>query len=185
MPQFARGPGRSRREPYWVWGDTPVTGLPEMVRESLAGLSAGALAVETHADVLQQLRGWLAGALGRLRRVPVGNRGMLLAAELREGPWASPACRWRRPCRFATKKQMKRVLDAAGVRTPRHVACTSSSACWEGRRAHWLFPIIIKADRRGAGSADTYRVNSADELRDVLPRMAHVPTVSVRGVCRR
>ena len=40
------------------------------------------------------------------------------------------------------------------------------------------YPIIVKPIA-GAGSADTYRVDSAAELADVLPMLRHVPEVSV------
>ena len=46
-----------------------------------------------------------------------------------------------------------------------------------GRRADRL-PAHRQADR-GAGSADTYRVDSAAELAEVLPMLRHVPEVSV------
>jgi biotin carboxylase len=101
---------------------------------------------------------------------------MLLAAELREALGVG-GLTVAQTVPFRDKEQMKQVLDAAGVRTPRHVACGSSSACWEAAERIG-FPIIIKPIA-GAGSADTYRVNDADELRDVLPRLAHVPLVSV------
>jgi hypothetical protein len=40
------------------------------------------------------------------------------------------------------------------------------------------FPLIVKPIA-GAGSADTYRANSQQELTDVLPMLRHVPEVSV------
>jgi hypothetical protein len=40
------------------------------------------------------------------------------------------------------------------------------------------FPLVVKPIA-GAGSADTYRVDSAGELSDVLPMLRHVPQVSV------
>jgi hypothetical protein len=69
------------------------------------------------------------------------------------------------------------VLDRAGIRTPRHVAAASTAAVWEAAEAIG-FPIILKPIA-GAGSADTYRVNDRNDLRDVLPRLRHVQAVSV------
>ena len=40
------------------------------------------------------------------------------------------------------------------------------------------YPLIVKPIA-GAGSADTYRVDSSADLGDVLPRLRHVPEVSV------
>ena len=72
---------------------------------------------------------------------------------------------------------MKRALDKAGIRTPRHVAADSIAAVWTAAREIG-FPVILKPIA-GAGSADTYRVNSNDDLRAVLPALRHVPVVSV------
>ena len=40
------------------------------------------------------------------------------------------------------------------------------------------YPVILKPIA-GAGSADTYRIDNIDDLRAVLPRLRHVPMVSV------
>jgi biotin carboxylase len=72
---------------------------------------------------------------------------------------------------------MQAVRAAAGGRPPRHFPATSIAQCWEAAERIG-FPIILKPIA-GAGSADTYRVSEPDELRDVLPRLRHVPMVSV------
>ncbi len=78
---------------------------------------------------------------------------------------------------FRDKEVMKKVLDKAGIRTPRHAAATTVTQVKEA--AHWIgFPIIIKPIA-GAGSMDTYKVGSAEELDRVLRDMHHVPEVSV------
>ncbi len=173
MPQFARGLAEVGATVLGV-GDGPAAGLPEIVRNALSGY----LQVRTlwnTADVLAELRRWLAGR--HLDRVEcLWEPGMLLAAELREG-LGLPGLTRAQTLPFRDKERMKQVLDAAGVRTPRHVSCDSSVACWEAAERIG-YPLIIKPIA-GAGSADTYRVNAADELRAVLPRLAHVPLVSV------
>ncbi|MBT8098863.1 MAG: ATP-grasp domain-containing protein, partial [Gammaproteobacteria bacterium] len=102
--------------------------------------------------------------------------GIMLAAELRQH-FGVPGLSIEQAHRFRDKEAMKQALDAAGIRTPKHVAVDSVAGCWEAAEAIG-FPLILKPIA-GAGSADTYRVNSADELRAVLPRLRHVPTVSV------
>ncbi|GAA5161002.1 ATP-grasp domain-containing protein [Ornithinimicrobium tianjinense] len=78
---------------------------------------------------------------------------------------------------FRDKELMKQVLDEAGIRTPRHT--TASDAAGVRAAAERIgYPLIIKP-LDGAGSADTYRVGSAQELATVLPRLRHVATVSV------
>jgi formate-dependent phosphoribosylglycinamide formyltransferase (GAR transformylase) len=72
---------------------------------------------------------------------------------------------------------MKRVLDAAGVRTPHHFAATTVAGVWEAAERIG-YPIIVKPIS-GAGSADTYRADSAAQLAEVLPMLGHVPEVSV------
>lgn len=78
---------------------------------------------------------------------------------------------------FRDKEIMKATLDKAGIRTPRHFRCTSVASCWDAAQRIG-FPVILKPIA-GAGSADTYRVNDANELRAVLPKLRHVPEVSV------
>ena len=78
---------------------------------------------------------------------------------------------------FRDKEQMKQSLDAAGIRTPWHVRATSVARIWEAAERIG-YPLIVKPIA-GAGSADTYRVDSAAELDEVLPMLRHVPEVSV------
>jgi biotin carboxylase len=79
--------------------------------------------------------------------------------------------------RFRDKEAMKTALDAAGIRTPRHVAVDSIAGCWDAVEKIG-YPVILKPID-GAGSADTYRVGNRDELRAVLPRLRHISTLSV------
>ena len=78
---------------------------------------------------------------------------------------------------FRDKEKMKQVLDAAGIRTPRHASTTTVAGVWAAVERIG-YPIIVKPIA-GAGSADTYRVDSSAELSDVLPLLRHVPEVSV------
>ena len=72
---------------------------------------------------------------------------------------------------------MKSVLEAAGLRVPRHARCATAAGVREAAEAIG-YPIIVKPIA-GAGSADTHRVNDAAELEDVIPRLGRVPQVSV------
>ena len=78
---------------------------------------------------------------------------------------------------FRDKERMKQLLDAAGLRTPRHVAAGTVAGVWAAADQIG-FPLIVKPVD-GAGSADTYRVDSAAELDAILPSLRHVPQVSV------
>jgi hypothetical protein len=78
---------------------------------------------------------------------------------------------------YRDKELMKRVLDAAGIRTPWHTRATTVAEVWAAAERIG-YPLIVKPIA-GAGSADTYRVDSVDQLGDVLPMLRHVPEVSV------
>ncbi|HEY4646920.1 MAG TPA: ATP-grasp domain-containing protein [Steroidobacteraceae bacterium] len=173
MPQFTRGLAEAGATVLGV-GDQPVGSLPDLVRKSLAGyLHARSLWEEE--KVAQELRAWLNGK--RLDRIEcLWEPGMLLAAQLREA-LGVPGLSVRETVPFRDKERMKQLLDAAGIRTPRHFPATSVAQCWEAAERIG-FPLILKPIA-GAGSADTYRVNEPDELRDVVPRLRHVPMVSV------
>ncbi len=101
---------------------------------------------------------------------------MILAARIRE-TFGLPGMTVEQTVPFRDKERMKQVLDAAGVRTPRHASTTTVAGVWEAAERIG-YPIIVKPIA-GAGSADTYRVDSGAELAEVLPLLRHVPEVSV------
>jgi hypothetical protein len=173
MPQFTRGLAEVGARVLGI-GDQPASALPEIVQRSLAGY----LPVRSLWDapaVAQELRRWLHGRwLDRIECL--WEPGMLLAAELREA-LGVPGMTVAQTVPFRDKEKMKQVLDAAGVRTPRHVPARTVAACWEAAERIG-FPLIVKPIA-GAGSADTYRVDDAGALRDVLPRLQHVAEVSI------
>jgi biotin carboxylase len=100
----------------------------------------------------------------------------VLAARLRE-LLGIPGMTVAQTIPFRDKEEMKRVLDAAGIRTPRHHSAMTSAAVREAARDIG-FPIIVKPIA-GAGSAHTHRVDDEHQLEEVLPQLAGVPEVSV------
>ena len=173
MPQFTRGLAEVGARVYGV-GDQGPGALPELVQRHLSGY----LPVRSLWDeqaVVDAVRGWPESQ--RLDAVEcLWEPGMLLAARLREA-LNLPGLTVAETVPFRDKEAMKQVLDRAGIRTPRHLRCNTIGACWEAAERIG-YPIIIKPIA-GAGSADTYRVDSADDLRNILPRLEHVPEVSV------
>ena len=101
---------------------------------------------------------------------------MILAARIRE-TFGLPGMTVEQTVPFRDKERMKQVLDAAGMRTPRHASATTVAEVWEAAERIG-YPLIVKPIA-GAGSADTYRVDSGAELAEVLPLLRHVPEVSV------
>jgi formate-dependent phosphoribosylglycinamide formyltransferase (GAR transformylase) len=101
---------------------------------------------------------------------------MLLAAEIRER-LGLPGMTVAQTVPFRDKEEMKRHLDAAGIRTPHHASTMTVAGVWAAAEQIG-YPLIVKPIA-GAGSADTYRVDSAEELDQVLPLLRHVPEISV------
>ena len=154
-------------------GDQPSHALPEPARSALAHYEHVSLSDED--AVLAALRG-----LSRHVRIDqvecLWEPYMILAARLREA-LGLPGMTVAQTLPFRDKEHMKRILDAAGIRTPWHTVATTVAAVWEVAERIG-FPLIVKPIA-GAGSADTYRVDSAAQLGDVLPLLRHVPELSV------
>ena len=173
MPEFTRGLAECGARVFGV-GDQPTAALPGLVKHCLSEYIQ-VRSLWDSASVLQQLRTQLKGySIDRIECL--WEPGVMLAAELRQ-QLGVPGLTVAQAHRFRDKEAMKAALDQAGIRTPRHVAVDSIAARWDAAKEIG-FPVIIKPIA-GAGSADTYRVDDADELRAVLPRLRHVPTVSV------
>ena len=154
-------------------GDQPPQSLPEPARKSLAHYEHVNLADGD--AVLRALRGLSQHA--SIDQVEcLWEPYMILAARIREA-FGLPGMTVEQTVPFRDKEQMKRVLDAAGIRTPWHFSTSSAAGVWEAAEKIG-FPIIVKPIA-GAGSADTYRVDSPEQLNDVLPLLRHVPEVSV------
>lgn len=173
MPEFTRGLAQTGARVFGV-GDSPVNGLPELVRKCLDEYIPVRSLWDEDA-VIAALRNHLRGR--NLDRIEcLWEPGIMLAARLRQ-VFDVPGLSTPQAQRFRDKELMKLALDQAGIRTPRHVAANSVAGVWEAAEVIG-YPIILKPID-GAGSADTYRVRDQDELRAVLPRLRHVPTVSV------
>ena len=173
MPEFTRGLADAGATVYGV-GDSPAGALPDAVKRSLSKYIEVRSLWNTD-SVKSTLKAELRGR--ELDRIEcLWEPGILLAAELREYFGVS-GMSVAHANQFRDKEAMKRALDDAGIRTPKHSAVDSIAGCWEAAE-NVGFPLILKPIA-GAGSADTYRVDSADDLRAVLPRLRHVPMISV------
>jgi carbamoyl-phosphate synthase L subunit-like protein len=154
-------------------GDQPPAVLPPAAGESLAHYEHVSLTDE--GAVLAALHGLARHA--RIDQVEcLWEPYMILAARIRES-FGLPGMTVEQTWPFRDKERMKQVIDAAGIRTPRHASATTVAGVWAAAERIG-FPIIVKPIA-GAGSADTYRVDSAAELSDVLPLLRHVPEISV------
>ncbi len=100
----------------------------------------------------------------------------MLAARVREA-LSLPGMRVEQALAFRDKERMKAILDEAGLRTPRHARATTETECREAAERIG-YPLIVKPIA-GAGSADTHRVESSEELERILPAVRHVKELSV------
>lgn len=173
MPEFARGLAESGARVFGV-GDSPVQGLPDLVRHALSHYVQVRSLWRTDA-LIQELVTQLRGV--EIDRIEcLWEPGIELAATLRER-FGVPGMGLAQAKLFRDKEAMKHALDEAGIRTPRHQKVDSIAGAWEAAERIG-YPLIVKPIA-GAGSADTYRVDSADDLRHVLPKLTHVPQISV------
>jgi carbamoyl-phosphate synthase L subunit-like protein len=154
-------------------GDQPPSELPAAARDALAHYEHVSLADE--GAVFAALHGLTRHV--RFDQVEcLWEPYMILAARVRE-TFGLPGMSLLATVPFRDKERMKQVLDVAGVRTPRHVSTRTVAGVWAAAERIG-YPIIVKPIA-GAGSADTYRVDSSTELADVLPLLRHVQEVSV------
>ena len=173
MPEFTRGLAEAGARVFGV-GDQHAGNLPELVQRSLSAY-VQVSSLWDSGKVIAELQQHLKGQ--QLDRIEcLWEPGVMLAAELREH-FGVKGMNVEHARLFRDKEAMKVALDKAGIRTPRHVAVDSVAGCWDAVEKIG-FPVILKPID-GAGSADTYRVGSREELRSVLPLLRHVPTISI------
>jgi formate-dependent phosphoribosylglycinamide formyltransferase (GAR transformylase) len=173
MAFFTRGLGQAGADVIGL-GDQSPQALPAPARDALAHyVQVGELAADGHvAATVHELARQV-----RIDRVEcLWEPYMLLAARLRE-ELGLPGLTVAQTVPFRDKERMKQLLDVAGLRTPRHVAAGTVAGVWAAADQIG-FPLIVKPID-GAGSADTYRADSAAELDAILPSLRHLPQVSV------
>ncbi len=173
MAFFTRGLSRAGATVIGL-GDQSTDALPPAARDALTHyVQVGSLAAETAVaatvrDLARQVH---------IHQVEcLWEPYMVLAARLRE-ELGLPGLTVAQTVPFRDKEQMKQLLDGAGLRTPWHVAASTVAEVWAAAERVG-YPLIVKPID-GAGSADTYRADSAAELDAILPMVRHVPRVSV------
>ena len=155
-------------------GDQALDQMPHTARDALLHyVHVGSLADEDH--VLATVRN-LARQVNIDQIECLWEPYMVLAARLRE-ELGLPGLTVEATVPFRDKERMKQILDGAGLRTPWHVAARTVAEVWQAAERVG-YPLIVKPID-GAGSADTYRADSAADLNAILPSLRHVPQVSV------
>jgi biotin carboxylase len=172
MPEFTRGLAEVGARVHGI-GDSPVSQLSPRVREALTSyLQVPALLHED--DVLARATDWLRGR--NVDRVEsLWEPTVLLAARMRER-FGVPGMSVDTIRGFRDKQVMKERIHAAGLRVPAAARCRTNTEVRDVAEQIG-YPLIVKPID-GAGSANTYRVDSEDELDRILPRLVRVPEVS-------
>lgn len=173
MNDFVRGLAEIDIDVIGV-GDQPESALSDRTRRHLAAyFQIGSWqdeqsVLEVVADIACRIR---------IDRVEVlWEPLMVLAARLR-GLLGVPGLNVAQSITFRDKEEMKRVLDAAGIRTPHHYRCSTVAEVWEALDRVG-YPAIVKPIA-GAGSVDTHRVDDAAGAGRIIPSLRHVTTLSV------
>ncbi len=173
MPLFARGLAEVGAQVIGL-GDQPVPALPDIARQSLVDYIRVRNLFDT-AGVIQSVKEYARKI--RIDQVEcVWEPGMIMAAEIREA-LGLPGMSVEETTPFRDKEVMKKMLDDAGIRTPRHRSATHDDEVRAAVEAIG-YPVCIKPIA-GAGSADTYRVDDEQELERVILLTRHVRELSV------
>jgi biotin carboxylase len=165
MRQFTRGLAEVGCEVLGVGDGTPDAEL----RRYLSGyLEVPSLLDEE--DLIARVHAWLRGR--QVDHILANWEPLVMvAARLRE-KFGLPGMSVDTVRGFRDKQLMKERVAAAGLRVPKAKRIKSIADVWSAIEEIG-YPAIIKPIS-GAGSADTYRVDSRAEMEKILPAMRHV-----------
>jgi biotin carboxylase len=172
MQQYTRGLAEVGASVYGV-GDTPVSALPASLKRHLADYLHVPRILDED-DVVARVHAWLRGR--EVDRVLANWEVLVLtAARLRER-FGLPGMTVDAVRGFRDKQLMKERVAAAGLRVPRSERVRTVTDA-RAAAARMGYPLVLKPIS-GAGSADTYRVDSDAELEATLGQMQHVAEAS-------
>ena len=165
MRQFTRGLAEVGAEVLGVGDGSPDPALRRYLADYLQVPS-----IMDEEDVIARVRAWLRGR--DVDHVLANWEPLVIvAARLRE-QFGLPGMSVDTVRGFRDKQLMKERVAAAGLRVPRAQRVRSVHDAWAAVELTG-YPAIIKPIS-GAGSADTYKVESAKDMEGVLPHMRHV-----------
>ncbi len=172
MIEYTRGLAEVGAEVYGV-GDTPREALPARVKPYLHDyLQVPRIMAEE--DVMDRVSAWLRGR--SIDRVLANWEPLvILAARLRER-WGMPGMSVDAVRGFRDKQLMKERVAAAGLRVPKSRRALTENDV-RAAAEELGYPLIVKPIA-GAGSADTYKAETAAELDVILAKMRGVGEAS-------
>ena len=172
MQEYTRGLAEVGARVLGV-GDQPREALPKKVRPYLADYLHVPRIMDED-DVMARVHAWLRGR--EVDRVLANWEPLvILAARLRER-FGLPGMSVDTVRGFRDKQLMKERVAAAGLRVPYAFRVRTAKDVWEAVEKIG-YPVILKPIA-GAGSADTYKVSSREEMETTLKRTAHVTEAS-------
>jgi biotin carboxylase len=173
MQQYTRGLAEVGASVYGV-GDSPAAALPPSLKQHLVGyLQVPRLLDED--DVVERVHAWMRGRA--VDRVLANWEVMVLTAARLRDRFGVPGMSYDAVRGFRDKQLMKERVAAAGLRVPRSARVRSTAEAHEAA-VRIDYPLVLKPIS-GAGSADTYRVDSERELNQVLSLTQHVAEASL------
>jgi biotin carboxylase len=173
MQQYTRGLAEVGARVFGV-GDSPLEALPAHTRRHLTDYLQVPRILDED-DVIRRVSAWLRGrSVDRLEGI--WEVVTVLAARLRE-LLGIPGMSLDTVQGFRDKQLMKERVQRAGIRVPRSRRARSVDEIIEAAR-DFGYPIVVKPIA-GAGSADTFRITDAADLKAALQRIRHVDEASV------
>jgi len=173
MPFFTRGLSQAGAKVIGL-GDQPQGALPEMAAQHLSAyVQCRSFADEQ--DLVHQARA-IADKV-RVDRVECMWEPLMVAAARMREALGLPGLTVEQTLPFRDKELMKQKLDAAGIRTPRHARARTVAEVHEAIELTG-YPAVLKPIA-GAGSLDTYRVDTPQDLERALGLLGHIAEVSV------
>jgi biotin carboxylase len=172
MQQYTRGLAEVGAQVYGV-GDTAREALPGTLKPYLQDYLQVPRIMDED-DVMERVSSWLRG-LSVDRVASNWEPLVILAARLRER-WGVPGMSVDAVRGFRDKQLMKERVAKAGLRTPRSVRIHTAKQARDAAEK-FGYPIVLKPIS-GAGSADTYKISSDEELAAAIARMGHVVEAS-------
>lgn len=165
MRQFTRGLAEVRAEVFGVGDGTPD---PELRRYLTGYLEVPSLLDEE--DVIARVHAWVRGH--SIDRVLANWEPLVMTAARLNERLGLPGMSVDAVRGFRDKQLMKERVAAAGLRVPRAQRVRSIADLWSALEVTG-YPAIVKPIS-GAGSADTYKVESRADVQRILPQMRHV-----------
>jgi ATP-grasp domain-containing protein len=169
MRQFTRGLAEVGAEVLGVGDGRPDPELGRYLSDYLEVPS-----IMNEEDVIGRVHAWLRGRT--IDRILANWEPLVIVAARMRERFGIPGMSVDAVRGFRDKQLMKERVAAAGLRVPRSARVRTVKDVW-GALEVTGYPAIIKPIS-GAGSADTYRVESEKDMQKVLPHMQHVTEAS-------